>query len=147
MPMQLVTRRIGPWGTGARAVVGTAMLAGAAVIGIGVFDAVLGLLVLPLAVTTFVALRGRHARPVRITRGEGHCVNCAIIVAAFVFVPVAALLFYGTSMILAAARGYAGCELFAASNWIWRRDDQIACPLFHPVDVAEHRAAERKATP
>jgi hypothetical protein len=37
----------------------------------------------------------------------------------------AALLFYGGSMLVAAARGYAGCEVLAVSNWLLGRDDQI----------------------
>jgi hypothetical protein len=38
---------------------------------------------------------------------------------------------------LAAARGYAGCEVLAISNWVLRRDDQIGCLVFGPVDTAE----------
>jgi hypothetical protein len=140
-----VPRRLGPWGTGARALVGAAMLAGAAVIGIGTLDAFLGLVVFPLAIGAIVALRGRDAPPACLTGPDGHCVNCAIGAAAFILLPVAALLSYGTSMLVAAIRGYAGCELFAVSNWLWRRDDQIACPVFHPVDAAEGRAMHKKA--
>jgi hypothetical protein len=33
----------------------------------------------------------------------------------------AALIFYGASMLLAALRGYAGCEVLAVSNWRLRR--------------------------
>ena len=40
-------------------------------------------------------------------------------------------------MLLAAARGYAGCEVLAASNWLLRRDDQVGCALFLPVDRGE----------
>jgi len=47
--------------------------------------------------------------------------------------------FYGTSMLLAAARGYAGCEVLAVSNWLLRRDDQIGCVVFGPVDGAERQ--------
>lgn len=139
------TRNIGPWGTTARLLVGTAMLVGAVILGIGALDAVLGLVVFPLAVIALVAIRGRDATPVRLTGTEGHCINCAVGIAAFVLLPVAALLFYGTSMLLAAARGYGGCEIFAISNWLWRRDDQIACPVFHPVDVAERHAMARNS--
>jgi hypothetical protein len=139
-------RRIGPWGTGARAVVGAAMVVGAFIGGVESLDAGLGLLAFPLAVSAFVALRGRSATPIRLTGPQGHCLNCALIVAAFVLAPVAALLFYGTSMLVAAACGYGGCELFALSNWLWQRDDQVACPVFHPVDLAERRAIARKAS-
>ena len=49
----------------------------------------------------------------------------------------AALIFYGASMLLAAARGYAGCEVLAVSNWLLRRDDQVGCVVFWPVDHLE----------
>ena len=61
----------------------------------------------------------------------------------------AALVFYGASMLLAAIRGYAGCEVLAISNWLLRRDDQIGCLLFAPVDHLERRgdAGGRRARP
>ena len=60
---------------------------------------------------------------------------------AFSFIPQAALLFYGASIVLALVRGYAGCEIFAISNWLRQRDDQIVCPVFSPIDHAEARRA------
>jgi hypothetical protein len=132
-------RRIGPWGTAARVFVGSAMIAVEIVLGIDAVDALLGLVVFPLAVVVIVAIRGLGASPLRLTGAMGHCVNCAIIVSAFVFAPDAALLFYGVSMLVAAVRGSGGCELFALSNWLWRRDDEIACPIFWPIDRAEAR--------
>jgi hypothetical protein len=42
----------------------------------------------------------------------------------------AALVFYGALMLLAAVRGYAGCEVLAVSNWLLGRDDQIGCMPF-----------------
>ena len=42
-------------------------------------------------------------------------------------------------MVLAALRGYAGCELLALSNWLLRRSDQIACAVFTPIDSVELR--------
>jgi hypothetical protein len=124
-----------------------AMVVGAIIIGIRTLDAVLGLVVFPLAVVALVAIRGRRATPVRLTGAEGHCIICAVGVASFVFVPVAALLFYGSSMLVAAGRGYGGCEIFAISNWLWRRDDQVSCPVFHPVDLAERRATAGTSAP
>ncbi len=47
-------------------------------------------------------------------------------------------MFYGASMLLAAARGYAGCEVLAISNWLLRRDDQVGCVVFWPIDQLEH---------
>lgn len=49
----------------------------------------------------------------------------------------AALLFYGASMLVAAVRGTAGCEVLAVSNWLLHRDDQIGCALFWPIDHTE----------
>jgi len=48
------------------------------------------------------------------------------------FTSDAALIFYGASMLLAAARGYAGCEVLAVSNWLLRDDEQVGCGLFAP---------------
>ncbi len=58
----------------------------------------------------------------------------------------AALLFYGASMLLAALRGYGGCEVLAVSNWLLDRDDQIGCLVFAPVDHLERRHGRRPAT-
>jgi hypothetical protein len=133
----VVPRRIGPRGTVARLVVGIGMLIGAAIAGIAVRDVLLGLVIAPAVTLAVILGRGRHHTALRFTGPQGHCVNCTIGVFAFVFVPVAALLFYGASMLLAAARGYAGCELFAVSNTVLGRDDQIACPLFSPLDAVD----------
>jgi hypothetical protein len=56
----------------------------------------------------------------------------------------AALIFYGASMLLAAARGYRDCEVLAVPYWRLRRDDQIGCPLFAPIDHAERSAPPRR---
>ncbi|MGH3286871.1 MAG: hypothetical protein ACRDPD_19675, partial [Streptosporangiaceae bacterium] len=57
------------------------------------------------------------------------------------FTSDAALIFYGASLLLAAARGYAGCEVLAVPNWLLRRDDQVGCVVFAPVDALERRRA------
>jgi len=48
------------------------------------------------------------------------------------FTSDAALICYGVSMLLAAARGYAGCEVLAVSDWLLRRCDQAGGVLFAP---------------
>jgi hypothetical protein len=62
--------------------------------------------------------------------------HCAIIAVLFFgpwylrpvgFVSDAVLVFYGASMLLAALRGYGGCEVLAVSNWLLRCDDQVGC--------------------
>jgi hypothetical protein len=51
----------------------------------------------------------------------------------------ATLIFVGSSMVLAAVRAYAGCEILALSNWLLHRNDQIACAVFTPLDHLERR--------
>jgi hypothetical protein len=46
-------------------------------------------------------------------------------------------IFLGTSMLLAAAKGYGGCEVLAFANAITGRQDQIGCLLYGPIDAAE----------
>jgi hypothetical protein len=83
----------------------------------------------------------------RATGPAGIAVNCGIglavyltgwLVPALWFMSDAVLAFYGMSMLLAAVRGYAGCEVLAVSNWLLRRDDQVGCIVFTPVDNLEH---------
>ncbi len=75
--------------------------------------------------------------PTRVTR---ICATASLLLAlALAFTSDAALLFYGASMLLAALRGYAGCEVLAVSNWLLGRDDQIGCAVFLPVDHLERR--------
>ncbi len=138
--MQFAERSIGRWGTLARLVLGGALLATAFLLGVGWDDVAIGLVGFPAAVMLALAIRGRSAAPLRFNGTAGHLINGAIVVAAFVLLTPAALLFYGTSMLLAGVRGYAGCEVFALSNWLWRRDDQIACAIFSPIDAIEGHA-------
>ncbi len=63
---------------------------------------------------------------------------------AFAVTSDAALVFYGGSMLVAALRGYGGCEVLAISNWLLRRDDQIGCLVFSPLDAAERRLERRQ---
>src|SRR5260221_11907745 len=58
---------------------------------------------------------------------------------AFSVTSAAVLLFVGLSMVLAAFRSYAGCEMLALSNWLLGRSDQIACAVFTPIDSLELR--------
>jgi hypothetical protein len=55
------------------------------------------------------------------------------------FLSDAALLFFGASMLLAAGRGYAGCEVLSISNWLLRRNDRVGCVVFDAVDRLERR--------
>jgi hypothetical protein len=50
----------------------------------------------------------------------------------------------GASMLLAAARGYGGCEVLAVSNLITGRPDQIGCILYTPIDRWETKHTVRE---
>ena len=101
---------------------------------------VIGLIVLPAGLLAFQKMRLRFTKETLDATGPvGFCVNCAVGLALFVVASAATLLFYGVSLILAAARGYAGCEVLAISNWLMRRNDQVGCVVFSPLDAAESR--------
>lgn len=137
-------RRIGIWGTASRLILGGLFVSWAVSMEPGPADVVIGLVVFPAAVIGALSLRGRKAPSLRLTGPEGHALNIAIWSAAFLLLPVPTLLFGGAAQLLAAARGYAGCELFAVSNWLRRRDNQIGCPVHSLVDAAEARTQRRR---
>jgi hypothetical protein len=141
-------------GTGAQVLVGVALLGSVLQ---GQLDGpfrpaswLLGLLAFPAVLLAWQWWRVRRRRPRLVATGPlGHGLNIAVFLALYLtpwyapflgFTSDAALLFYGTSMLLAALRGYAGCEILAVSNWLLRRDDQIGCVVFLPIDHFErHR--------
>jgi hypothetical protein len=137
-------RKIGPIGTAARLIVGSLLLGSVAwghlARGFHLSAWALGLLGFPAVVLGLQWLRARRT-PTRLeaTGPVGHALNLVVILALYLLEPTsdAALLFYGSSMLLAALRGYAGCEVLAASNWLLRRDDQIGCAVFWPIDRLE----------
>ncbi len=103
----------------------------------------LGLVAFPVALLAFQALRLRFTTSTLNATGLiGFAVNFGIgaVLYAIPFTRDAMLLFYGTSLLLAAARGYAGCESLAISNWLLRRDDQVGCVVFSPLGAVEARA-------
>jgi hypothetical protein len=113
---------------------------------LGVF---LGLIGFPAVLLIWQWLRARRD-PTRVeaTGPLGTAINMVVFLAlvltpwyarAFSFVSDAAFVFYGASMLLAALRGYGGCEVLAISNWVLRRDDQIGCFVLSPVDSLERR--------
>jgi hypothetical protein len=109
----------------------------------------LGLLGFPAFLLAWQWWRARRtSTTLHATGPVGYLVNCAIFFALYLtpwYAPAlsvtsdAALVFYGASMLLAALRGYAGCEVLAVSNWLLRRDDQVGCVVFGPVDQLEVR--------
>jgi hypothetical protein len=148
-------RTIGTVGTLARVVVGLFLLVSVITnyiyVGFDPASLVLGLLGFPAVLLAWQWLRARHTSTrLQATGIVGFTLNAAIFLALFLtrwyapgvsFLSDAALLFYGVSMLLAALRGYAGCEVLALSNWLLHRDDQVGCVLFTPLDVLERRGA------
>ena len=142
-------RRIGSGGTVARLVVGAVFLAPALGGAFAPVEWVLGLVGYPAMLLLWQWIRTRRdPAPIRATGPAGFALNLAGFLALYLtplYLPAltvtsdAALIFYGSSMLLAAARGYRGCELLAVSNWLLRRDDQIGCVIFSPVDHLERR--------
>jgi hypothetical protein len=153
-------RRIGPWGVAARLLLGLYLLW--EVLGPPVRDPFDGSLVLGLVGFPAILLAWqwwwtrRHPAPVRATGPVASVVNIAVVAALYLtpwYLPAisatsdAAMIFYGASMLLAAARGYASCEVLAVSNLVLRRDDRIGCLVFAPVDALERRYRRRKGSP
>jgi hypothetical protein len=144
-------RAIGPLGTTARVLIG-GLLLGSVTWGhlTRVFHPsawLLGLVGFPALVVVGQWLRARRTpTPLQATGPVAHALNVAVFVVLYLLEPTsdAALVFYGASMWLAAARSYAGCEVLAVSNWLLRRGDQIGCAVFWPIDQLEqHRTARR----
>jgi hypothetical protein len=105
-------------------------------------DALLGLVVLSASVIALVALRARWAptaarHPPARPRAQGGSVRSAV--------PDPGDGRSGVPILrrLDDRRGRdraGGCEVTALSNALPRRDDEVGCVLFAPVDLAERRA-------
>jgi hypothetical protein len=111
----------------------------------GAGPVVLGLVVLPGVAIGLFAWRARHHPAyLNATGPAGHLAN-ALVFAPMLILPATAggaLLFYGSSMLVAAARRSGGCEVTVIANTVLGRDDQVGCILFAPIDLTE-RAINR----
>lgn len=130
-------RQIGPIGTSARIVLGTVLLTFGLLGGrFVVIDArpqlnlewaslLIGLLAFPVIMVAWQRSRlSRKSDRLMATGPVATGINMLVFaflvgtasIPAIAFIGFAALIFYGASMLLAAIRGYAGCEVLAASN-------------------------------
>jgi hypothetical protein len=139
-------RRIGPVGTSTRLLVAAGLLYLALFKGTSWggrwYDLLLGLVVLPgVMLTLALVARRRGSGPLRLTGSTATVLNCAVIIALLVdpYTGRGAELFYGATLLVAALRGQPGCESTVLSNAILRRDDQVGCPVFSPIDRLEAR--------
>ncbi len=110
----------------------------------------LGLIAFPAILMLGQALRLRYTTsPLNATGPIGFAVNFGVgtVLVIIPFTRDAILLFYGSSLLLAAARGYAGCESLAISNWLLRREDQVGCVMISPVDAVEARVTRGATGP
>ncbi|HET9782704.1 MAG TPA: hypothetical protein VFR33_13100 [Candidatus Dormibacteraeota bacterium] len=106
----------------------------------------LGLLALPAAAIAIQALRlVSTEEQLYETGGLASVINCVALLGLLT-IPATrdvTLVFLGASLLIAAVRGYGGCETLAVSNWLLRRDDQVGCLIFSPLDRAESRMSGR----
>jgi hypothetical protein len=160
-------RQIGTIGTTVRVVLGLGLLAyglsggriavshGQLQLGFEPLGLILGMVALPAVLLIGQWLRARRdPSPFQATGPVETTINMAVFFALFLtpwylprlsFTSDAASIFYGASMLLAALRGYGGCEVPAISNWVLRGDDQVGCFALGPVDYAERRLRQSQA--
>lgn len=154
-------RQIGTIGTVARVLIGFLMLlygltagrielmSGSIRTGFDPLSVAIGVVAFPAVMLAWQWLRARNRQArFEATGPLATAINIAVFIALVLtpkfapplsFTSNAALVFYGASMLLAAARGYGGCEVLAMSNWILRRDDQVGCLVLSPIDDYERR--------
>ncbi|HZB30325.1 MAG TPA: hypothetical protein VE465_09180 [Streptosporangiaceae bacterium] len=154
-------REIGPIGAASRAVGGLIAIAvPIALSGIGWWDVAAALVALPLitlAVSALVTAGYERYAPESLARRHSICSGpgcvlvagvVAVAIALAVATPVSEVAiwsFFGVSMLVAALRGYAGCEVLAIPNAITGRRDRIGCVLYTPIDAAEARGKRSRA--
>ena len=151
--VQRDNRGIGPLGTAARLGVGL-LLVGSVILGqlathLAPASWALGLLGFPALVLAWHGWQvHRHPAPIAVTSRLTSLLGVALFLALYFtwwYAPTlsvtsdAALIFFGGSLLLAAFRGDAGCEILSSSNWLLHRHDQIACTVFFPIDALERR--------
>lgn len=136
-------RQIGPIGTVVRACVGIAMLIFGIAADPSLFELLAGFVLLPLAeMAVLLVLRPPGSEPFHRYGAVGYALNFGTAGLLLAIWTTPALLFYGASILLAVFKGYAGCEILALSNLLRRRDDQLACAVFSPIDALEQPTAQ-----
>jgi hypothetical protein len=156
-------RQIGPAGTSARLLGGTLAIAlPIALDGFSWLEAAMALVALPVIATIaapLITAGYRHAHPAALRSQHAICspLGCTLLAVmvvanAVIVAPtdangsVTIWVWLGASMLLASARGYAGCEALAVFNLITGRRDQIGCLLYTPIDNAEAKRRHGDAT-
>ena len=104
-------------------------------------DLIIGIIVLPLMMIALqLTWQWIKNKPIRATGRIGFGFNILITIFLFYTPLHHAMWFYlGFSLLVAAFRGYAGCEVMAISNWVTGRNDQVGCVIFSPIDAIEKK--------
>jgi ketosteroid isomerase-like protein len=149
-------RDIGPVGTAARVVGGLLAIAvPIAMEGLDWWDVGAALVALPLIATAAAALvrrgseryaphalaqsRSSWSGPTVLVLGSVVGIGIALTFVTPLDGGVGIWSFLGCSMLVAALRGQAGCEVLAIPNALTHRADQIDCVIYTPIDTAEAR--------
>ena len=155
VPPRPSSREIGPIGTASRVVGGVvAIVVPLTVWGSTWWDWAAGLLGFPLlaagAGTAVAALYMREpARSRQMPWGAALTLFVVVLGSATALTYLTAIdgtgvwIFLGASMLLAAAKGYGGCEVLAFANAVTGRQDRIGCVLYAPIDAAEAMGGKR----
>lgn len=137
-------RQIGPLGTAVRLCVAVVMLVYVFATGPTGTELIAGLVLLPLVEMAVLWVVRPPGTPAFHLYGlVGYAVNFGMAGVLLAVWTTPAMIFYGASILLAVVRGYAGCEILALSNLVRRRDDQLACAVFSPIDALEQSAGDR----
>ncbi len=149
--------RVGAWGTASRAAAGVGLLTWALAVphtqpvlglpgaGSRVWGTVAGLLLVPGVLTALVAVRGRHAPPLRLGGVSALAVTVGLALVMQVL-PVTVLVFVGATLLMLAVRGEGGCEVLAVPNLVLGRSDYLVCLPFATIDGWESARQDRRAS-
>lgn len=170
LPPRLISQRrrgIGPIGTASRVLGGLVAIAlPIALLGFTWWDAAIALLALPLTAAlaaVLITATLRRLAPRSLATRHAICSPAGCGLVFLVVLANAALVsptpangnvtiwvWLGASMLLAATRGYGGCEVLAVSNLLTGRRDQVGCLLYTPIDrweAARIAAASPRSAP
>lgn len=167
IPQMLISgsgREIRPIGTAARVLGGLLAIAlPIALMGFTWWDAAIALVALPLIAAiaaVFITAILRRVAPRSLSARHAICspagcsliflvvlANAAIVSPTTANGNVTIWVWLGASMLLAAARGYGGCEVLAVSNLLTGRRDQVGCFLYTPIDRWEAARTGHAASP
>lgn len=104
-------------------------------------DMLIGIVFIPLILIFWQLIVLKYkSKPYKATGFLGTFINTVITISLFYTPLHHAMWFYlGFSLLVAAFRGYSGCEVLAIANWVTGRNDQVGCVLLSPIDALEKR--------